>query len=65
MYNVMKSFVCRGCMNPVIGTGCTSVYIGANANLELVDTFCYFGDMLSIDGRCGCCCGDQNSNWME
>jgi len=50
MYKVMKSFVSRGCMNPVISTGCTSVDISVNANLELVDKFCYFGDMLSIDG---------------
>jgi len=26
-------------MNPVIGTGCTTVGIGVNANLELVDKF--------------------------
>jgi len=26
-------------MNPVTGTGCTSVDIGANANLELVDKY--------------------------
>jgi len=25
MSKVMKFFVCRGCMNPVISTGCTSV----------------------------------------
>jgi len=51
MYKVMKTFVCRGCMNPVTGTGaCTSVNIDVNANLELVDKFCYLGDMLSIDG---------------
>ena len=24
--------------------------IGVNANLELVDKFCYLGDMLSLDG---------------
>jgi len=24
--------------------------IGASANLELVDKFCYLGDMLSVDG---------------
>jgi len=35
---------------PVISTGCTSVDIGVNANLELVDKFCYLGDMLSLDG---------------
>jgi len=37
-------------MNPVTGTGRTSVDIGGDANLELVDTFCYLGDMLSVDG---------------
>ena len=37
-------------MNPVTGTGCTSVDIGVNANLKLVDKFCYLGDMLSVDG---------------
>jgi len=26
------------------------VDIGASANLEVVDTFCYLGDMLSVDG---------------
>ena len=34
----------------VTSTGCTSVDIGFNANLELVDKFCYLGDMLSVDG---------------
>ena len=39
-------------MNPVTGTGRTSVDIGGDANLELVDKFCYLGDMLllSVDG---------------
>jgi len=41
----------RGCVNPVTGTECTSVDIGVNANLELVDKFCYLGDMLSVDGE--------------
>jgi len=49
MYKVIKAFVCRGCVNPVTGSGCTSVDIGVNANLELVDKFCYLGDMLSVD----------------
>ena len=31
-------------------TGRTSVDIGGDANLELVDKFCYLGDMLSVDG---------------
>ena len=35
----MKTFIWWGCMNPVTGTGCTSVDIGANANLELVDKY--------------------------
>jgi len=49
MYKVMKTFICRGCTNSVTGIGRTSVDIGANANLELVDKFCYLGDMLSVD----------------
>jgi len=31
-------------------TGLTIVRIGFNANLELVDKFCYLGDVLSVDG---------------
>ena len=50
MYKVMRSFICRGCSNSVISKGHTSVDIGANANLEVVDKFCYLGDMLSVDG---------------
>ena len=45
MSKVMKSFICRGCLNPVTSTGHTSVDIDASANLELVDKFCYLGDM--------------------
>ena len=37
-------------MNSVTGTGRTSVDIGGDGNLELVDKFCYLGDMLSVDG---------------
>ena len=47
---MMRSFICRGCSNPVISTGHRSVDIGASANLEVVDKFCYLGDMLSVDG---------------
>jgi len=50
MYKVMKTFICRGCMIPVTGIGHTNVDIGVSANLELVDKFYYFGDMLSVDG---------------
>jgi len=28
----------------------THQFIGGDANLELVDKFCYLGDMLSVDG---------------
>jgi len=49
MYKVMKSFIGRGCSNPVVSAGHTNVGIGASANLEVVDTFCYIGDMLSVD----------------
>jgi len=47
MYKVMRLFICRGCSYPVINTGHSS---GASANLEVVDKFCYLGDMLSVDG---------------
>jgi len=50
MYNVIKSFIYSSCSNPVISTGHTSVDIGASANLEVVDNFCYLDDMLSVDG---------------
>ena len=36
-------------MNPVTSTCCTSVDIGASANLELTDNFCYLGNTLSVD----------------
>ena len=50
MSKVAKSFICRGCLNQVTSVGHTSVDIGASAMLELVDKFCYLGDMLSVDG---------------
>ena len=50
VYKVMWSFIYRGCSNPVISTGHTSVDISASANLEVVDKFCYLGDTLSVDG---------------
>jgi len=50
MCKVMKSFICRGCLNPILSTGHTIVDIAASANLEVVDKFCYLGDMLSVDG---------------
>ena len=38
-------------MNPVTNAGRNSVDIKASAKLELVDKFCYLGDMLSVDGE--------------
>jgi len=39
-------------MNPVFVTGRTSVVdIGGDANLELVDKFCYLGNMLIVNGN--------------
>ena len=50
MSKVAKSLIYSGCLNPVTSAGRTSVDIGASAKLELVDKFCYLGDMLSVDG---------------
>jgi len=50
MSKVMKSFISRGCLNPVTNKGRTSVDVGASANLELVNKFNYLDDMLSVDG---------------
>ena len=50
MYKVMKTFICRGCVNPVTSTGCTSVNIGVNEKQESADKFSYLGGMLCVDG---------------
>ena len=50
MSKVMKSFICTGCLNPVTSARRTSVDIGASAKLELMDKFCFLGDMMSVDG---------------
>ena len=50
MLKVAKSFMCSSCLNPVTSAGSTSVDIGASAKLELLDKFCYLGDILSLDG---------------
>jgi len=52
MYKVMKTFVHRGCVNPVTSTGHTSVDIGVNANLELVDTL-QRAEMRMVRWMCG------------
>ena len=36
-------------MNLVTSAGRTSMDIAASAKLELVDKFCYLGDMLSVE----------------
>ena len=36
MSKVAKSFICRGCLNPVTSAGYTGVDIGASAKLELI-----------------------------
>ena len=41
-------------MNQVTSTGRTSVDIDASTNLELVDRFCYLGDMLMLLQRPEC-----------
>jgi len=50
MSKVIRSLICRGCVNPVTSTDHTRVDIVISANLELVDKFCYLGDVLSVDG---------------
>ena len=53
MWKVAKSFICRGCLNPVTSAGRTSVDIGASAKLvELVDKLCYLGDYAECGWRC-------------
>jgi len=49
-------------VNPVTGSGCTSIDIGGNANLKLMDTFLLFMWYVECGWRCWCNCGDQNSN---
>ena len=56
MSKVAKSFICSVCLNPLTSAGRTSVDIGSSAKLELVDKFCYLGDMLSVDG-------DVDADW--
>ena len=48
MSKVAKSFICSGCLNLVTSAVRTSVDSGTSAKLELVDKFCYLGDMLTV-----------------
>jgi len=55
MYKVMRSFICRGCSNPVISTGHTSVDIGAGANLADSSIDTNVGGIVcscSVQSRC-------------
>jgi len=52
MTKVMKSFICKGCFNPVTSTVLTCVDIGAIANLDIADKFCYLGDKMPYHGNC-------------
>jgi len=62
----MKSFICKCCLNPVTSTGCTSVDISASANLELVDKFCYLGDMMSVNGDADAAAEDRiRIGWIK
>jgi len=65
MSKVAKSFICSGCLNPVTSADRTSVDIGASAKLELVDKFCYPGDMLSVDRDADAAMEGNNLNWLE
>jgi len=47
---VAKSFMFSGRLKPVTSAGRTSVDIWGSTKLELVDKFCYLGDILSVDG---------------
>jgi len=40
----------EGCTDQPASVDRTSMYIGDVASLELLDQFCYLGDMLSVDG---------------
>jgi len=50
MIKMSKTFVCRSCTDQSPRMDRTSMDIGDGASLELVDKFCYLGDMLSVDG---------------
>jgi len=54
---VVGSFICIACLSLVATAGCVGVDVGAGASLELVDGFCYLGDMLSVDGDAGAAVG--------
>ena len=65
MSKAAKSFICSGCLNLVTSAGRTGVDIGASAKLELVDKFCYLGDILSVDGDADAAVEARIRNWLE
>jgi len=56
MRNASLSFICRCCKadSPITGGLNTDLHldIGNGISLEKIDKFCYFGDMLDVDGGC-------------
>ena len=50
MSRVIESFICRACLG---------VDVGVNVGLELVDRFCYLGDMLAAEGDADVVSGPQ------
>jgi len=53
MYKVMRSCICRGCLNTVVSAGHTGLDVSASADLEVVDEFCCLGCMLGVNGGAG------------
>jgi len=51
----MEIFVCKGCVNPVTGTGCTSIDIGVSANITPPNDTCYtvYYSRVKFNGLCG------------
>jgi len=53
MYKLMKTFICRSCVNLVTESSnqfrMHKCRYWCQSNLELVDKFHYLGDMLSVD----------------
>ena len=60
MYKVMKSFICRGCVNPVTGTGRTSVDTGGDISLTVTIVNWPYNDIkptkpkMAVNPLCTC-----------
>jgi len=51
MYKVMKTFVCRGCMNPVTGTRRTSIDIGDIISVLQQNRLRWYGHLLRKEDK--------------